>query len=95
MRIDEGLKVIVLGNSDLIDYCNKVGISLKMLKNCNVEKMGNSYVFVLSRDFPKSKQMIPLDLDIASQPDIVLFMEYSKGGLIFKTTDKTSRVLNI
>ena len=59
--------------------------------------MGNTYVFVLSKDnIEQSNLIIPLDIDMDSQPDIVLTMEVEpEGSIKLNTTDKTVRLLNI
>lgn len=41
----------------------------------------------------KSTQIIPLDVDLATQPDPVLQIEVNGDELQFHTTDKTSRIL--
>lgn len=95
MRLSENSKFLVCGNVKLLDYCTKVGISIDKLKKCNIEKMGNCYVFVLSKENkPKSSNMIPLDIDLATQPDIVLTMEVNgEHDIRFETTQKTKRIL--
>lgn len=98
MRVGNSAKHLILGNVHLISYCNSVGIDINKLKQCNIEKMGDKYVFVLSKfNAPKSKSLIPLDVDIATQPDIVLIMDVDADNekVSFETTSKTIRVLNI
>ena len=95
MRLNESSKILVFGNINLIKYCNGAGISIDKLKRCNIEKMGNTYVFVLSKEnTPKSNLIIPLDIDIETQPDVVLTMEIqNEENIKFETTDKTLRLL--
>jgi len=97
MRLNNSSKTMVFGNINLIRYCHGAGISLDKLKKCNIEKMGNTYVFVLSKEnMPKSNSLIPLDVDIATQPDVVLTMEVlGEENINFGTTDKTLRILVI
>ena len=97
MRLSENSKFMVCGNVNLLRYCTESGISIEKLKQCNIEKMGNHYVFVLSKENkPKSKCMLPLDIDLETQPDIVLTMEIQGEDKVkFETTDKTVRVLSI
>lgn len=96
MRQNESSKAVIFGNIDLNRYCNNAGISLNKLRNCNIEKMGDMYVFVLSKDHPyKNSDDLPLAHDIDTQPDIVLTMEYiANEGFKFETTKYTRRVLN-
>ena len=96
MRLSDNSKLLVFGNIDLIKYCKSSGISLEKLKKCSIEKMGNNYVFVLSKNNNvKSSSLIQLDVDLDTQPDIVLIMEVTDGKFIeFKTTNKTLRILN-
>lgn len=95
MRLNNNSKLLVLGNIELIKYCSNSGISLDKLKKCNIEKMDNNYVFVLSKNTSiKSESLIQLDVDLDTQPDIVLIMEVNNGIFRFKTTDKTIRVLS-
>ena len=95
MRLNNASKTLVCGNVELLKKCNEAGISIDKLKKCNIEKMGKNYVFVLAKDNkPKSKCSLPLDIDIETQPDIVLIMEVTdENGIKFETTDKTRRVL--
>jgi hypothetical protein len=97
MRLNDASKTLVCGNIELLKKCSEAGISIDKLKKCNIEKMGKQYVFVLSKDNkPKSKCSLPLDIDIDTQPDIVLIMEVTDENKIqFETTDKTRRVLAI
>ena len=94
MRISNTLKTLVLGNVHLIEYCNSTGIGLSKLKSCNIERMDNLLVFTLEKENkPKSIQIIPLDIDLATQPDPVLQIEVNDDKLYFHTTGKTSRIL--
>ncbi len=82
-------KNILLGNIQLIDYCKNQRIDMRKLRNCNIEKMGNVYFFVLSKQCAKSS----LDNDIDSQPDVVLTMDVSDTDFQFSNTEWTERVL--
>lgn len=86
-----------MGNVTLLKHCEKIGVDISKFKKCNIERMGNMYIFVLSKEnVPKSTAAVPLDIDIASQPDIVLIMEPDENGkLTFRETDKTIRILNV
>jgi hypothetical protein len=97
MRLNMQSKALVCGNINLLKYCQSSGISIEKLKGCNIEKMGNNYIFVLSKENkPKSKSSLPLDVDIETQPDIILIMEVAEDETInFETTDKTVRVLAV
>lgn len=97
MRLNDASKTLICGNIELLKKCNEAGISIDKLRMCNIEKMGKKYVFVLSKDSkPKPKCDLPLDVDIDTQPDIVLIMEVTDENKIqFETTDKTKRVLAI
>ena len=97
MRLNETSKIMVYSNMHLLRYCKGAGISIDKLKKCNIEQMGNMYVFVLDRkNVPISKSLIPLDIDLETQPDIVLTMKIeSEDNIQINTTDKTIRVLNL
>ena len=96
MRLSESTKTIVNGNIELIKYCKSCGIDLNKLYACNIEHMGNHFVYGLSKNnLHKSKNELPLDIDIESQPDIVLIMTVEDGKLSFETTSATKRVLAI
>ena len=81
-------KNIILGNVQLIKYCEDQHIDLKKLSNCNIEKMGNTYFFVL----PKKNVRPVLENDIESQPDVVLTMDVSKTDFHFASTEWTEKV---
>lgn len=94
MRLSNTLKTLVLGNVHLIEYCDLTGIDVSKLKRCNIERMDNLLAFTLEKENkPKSTQIIPLDIDLATQPDPVLQIEVNGDKLNFHTTDKTSRIL--
>lgn len=96
MKLSEDMKRLVLGNIDLIKYCNQVGIDMEKLSKCRIEKMGTNYVFALSKEnVPVSKQLIPLDYDLDSQPDIVLILNFDNNVINFETFNETKRVLNL
>lgn len=96
MRLNESSKQILFGNIELIKYCRGAGVSIEKIKRCNIERMGDLYVFVLSKDNVKDLADKYLEYDIDTQPDIVLTMEYKDGkGFEFETTEFTKRVLNI
>lgn len=95
MRLGDCSKAVLMGNRDLLEYCNNVGISVSKLEMCNIEKMGETYVFVLSKNYNYPKPVL-LEHDIDTQPDIVLIMEYQgQKKFKFETTTHTRRVLNI
>ena len=96
MRLNESSKQILFGNIELIKYCRVAGVSIEKIKRCNIERMGDLYVFVLSKDNVKDLADKFLEYDIDTQPDIVLTMEYKDGkGFEFGTTEFTKRVLDI
>lgn len=82
-------KNIIMGNIQLINYCANHSISLAKLSDCNIEKMGNTYFFVLGRGI----KSVSMDNDIDTQPDVVLTMDVSSGDFIFNNTQWTSRVI--
>lgn len=94
MRLNKDAKSILFGNIYLLDYCNKSCIDMAKLKKCNIEVMGKNYIFVLSKeDAPISKQLLPLDMDLLTQPDVVLIAEVDGDKLMIQTTEKTMRVI--
>lgn len=86
---------MIFGNKDLIKFCNESGISMQKMRKCNIEKMGDIYVFVLSKNHGYGKDTY-LEHDLKTQPDVVLLMMYDGNNKFnFETTEKTERVLNI
>ncbi len=84
-------KNIIIGNIQLIEYCNAQHIDLNKLQNCNIEKMGNTYFFVLSK---RNVGDVSMDDDIDCQPDVVLTMDVTDSVFQFNNTDKTERIFN-
>lgn len=97
MRLIEKEKKMFMRNVDFIKYINSNPIDVEKLKKCNIEKMGGDYYIVLSKEnIPKSTCALPLDVDIASQPDIVLIASVNEqGALNIKETEKTKRILKL
>lgn len=94
MRVSDTLKTVVFGNKHLINYCESAKIDMFKLKKCNIERMDNTLVFTLDKESkPKSSQIIPLDIDLATQPDPVLQMEIDGDRIEFYKTDKTNRIM--
>lgn len=98
MRLNESSRRLAFGNIDLLKYCNSVCIDTHELEKCNIEKMGDMYVFVMSKKLEGiDTKTCLLEHDIATQPDIVLTMEYNKDkkSFEFETTEHTKRILKI
>lgn len=96
MRLNENHKRVICGNVEIIKFCSETGISVKRLTECNIEKMGDLYVFVLNKDKEyESQNILPLDIDMETQPDVVLTVDSSSNPLKIETTDKTQRLLCI
>lgn len=94
MKLSEDTKYLVLGNIELLNYCNKCGVDINKLRKCRIDKMGNSFVFGYPKDNPpKSKQLIPLDIDIATQPYVVLIVTVDDNRLNIETTKDTIQIL--
>ncbi len=74
------MKNLILGNVQLIEYCHNNDVDISMLKNCNIERMGDLFLFVLPQ-----KDLEPImDNDIATQPKIILAMDASLEKIQFK-----------
>lgn len=85
-----------MGNIELLNKCKELAVDINKLKKCNVEQMGNHYVFVLSKDNVSKQGRIPsLANDIETQPDIVLIMTVEDNKSTFETTEYTPRILRI
>lgn len=96
MRLNENHKRVICGNVEIVKFCSETGISVKRLTECNIEKMGDLYVFVLNKDKEyESQNILPLDIDMETQPDVVLTVDSSSNPLKIETTDKTQRLLCI
>ena len=93
MRLSNVIKTVVLGNVHLIKFCEASKIDMNKLQQCDIERIDNELVFTLDKvDKPKSTQVLPLDIDIATQPDPVLVMIVNEKEVKFSTTNKTHRV---
>lgn len=97
MRLSKEHKTVLFGNVDLLRFCKTSAIDLNKLKECNIEEMGHGvYVFTLSKnDKPLSNQLLPLDIDLMTQPDIVLIATVNNDKLEINTTTYTQRILTI
>lgn len=96
MRLNKNDKYILMGNIELLNKCKEMAVDINKLKKCNVEQMGNHYVFVLSKDnVPKQGRIPSLANDIATQPDIILIMTVEDNKSTFETTEYTPRILRI
>lgn len=95
MRLIDKEKKMFMRNIDFIEYINSKPIDVDKLNKCNIEKMGGDYYIVLSKDnIPKSTCALPLDVDIESQPDIVLIVSVNGDGTLdIQETGKTKRIL--
>ena len=87
--LSKACKVKIMGNKHLIEYCRNNGINTDKLKACNIEKMGDTFFFVLS----KGISYPTMDNDIDSQPDVVLTMEAKGDNFEFAKTDRTARII--
>lgn len=100
MRLAESTKLLILGNKELLKHCRKYNIDMSKLKQCSIEQMGNNFdtyfLFGLPKEnIPKSQCELPLDIDIASQPDVVLEVTVTNlGTIIIENTNKTVRILH-
>ncbi len=98
MRLSESSRKLAFGNIDLLKYCNSVCIDTNKLEECNIEKMGDLYIFVMSKNTNGiDTKTCLLEHDIATQPDIVLTMKYNKEKKTFEfeTTEYTKRILRL
>lgn len=95
MRLIDKEKKMFMRNVDFIKYIHSHPIDVEKLKKCNIEKMGGDYYIVLSKEnIPKSTYALPLDVDIESQPDIVLIVSVNEDGTLdIQETGKTKRIL--
>lgn len=92
MRLNENSKKEVLHNEGLIEYCKIVGINIEKLSKCNIEKVDNNYIFVLSKNTRYDTKTM-LEHDLETQPYIVLTMNYNgNNDYIFKTTEHTVKI---
>ena len=93
--LSKELTILINRNVELLKYCNEQNIDLEKLSQCYIEKMGNEFLFCLSKEnVPVSTQILPLDIDIATQPDVVLIIRVEGKSLFFETTEKTNRILH-
>lgn len=94
-RLNEKERAIAMTNAVLLNYCQNNSVNMDKLHRCQIESLGGDYYFVLDKDnAPKSKQLIPLDVDIATQPDVVLKLVYNGHRVEVETTEMTKRLLN-
>ena len=96
MRLNENHKRVICGNIEIVKFCSETGIDVKRLTQCNIEKMGGLYMFVLNKNVKsESQNLLPLDIDMETQPDVVLIVDSSSNPMKIETTDKTQRLLCI
>lgn len=98
MRLTENSKAVLLGNIELLKFINEHALDMDKIKQCNIETLGNNcYAFCMSKkDAPKSKYpWFPMDVDLATQPDIVLVMNVDDGKITIESTDKTRELLSL
>ena len=87
--LSDETKKVVLGNIQLLEFCKHQNIDIEKMKKCNIERMGDEFFFVMS----KNNGIEPsLENDIATQPDIVLIMHTSSEDFDFETTEWTSKI---
>lgn len=94
-RLNSKARAIAMTNSILLEFCRNNNIDMDKLHECQIESMDGDYYFTLTKDnAPKSKQLIPLDIDIATQPDVVLILKSEDGIKVeVETTEWTHRLL--
>ena len=80
---------ILFGNVQLLEYCKNHSIDMSKLHQCNVERMGSKYFFVMR----KKCDDVTLENDIDSQPDVVLTMDASSERFQFENTEWTKNVI--
>ena len=59
MRLNKNDKYIMMGNIELLNKCKELAVDINKLKKCNVEQIGNHYVFVLSKGNVPKQGRIP------------------------------------
>lgn len=45
--LNTSTKNVILGNIQLLNYCERQRINVAKLHNCNIERMDNKYFFVI------------------------------------------------
>lgn len=97
MRLSENSKAIILSNNYLLNFVNEHALDMSKIEKCNIESLGdNCYVFcMVKNNYPKSKQILPLDNDIATQPDIALIFNVDNGNISIESTNKTRELLSL
>ena len=87
--LSDETKKVVLGNVQLLRYCEQKNISINKLRKCNIERMDDKFFFVMT----KNNGIEPtLENDIATQPDVVLIMHTISKVFDFETTEWTSKI---
>lgn len=88
------LKTIILGNINLIEYCNKEGIDLDILKKCRIETINKQFFFALQKENAPKMPEGYFGCDLRTQPDVVLIMDVDEAGnFYFEQTEHTVRIL--
>lgn len=98
MRLTKNSKAVLLGNIELLKFINEHALDMDKIKQCNIESLGdNCYAFCMSKkNAPKSKcPWFPMDVDLATQPDIVLLMNVDDRVISIESTDKTRELLSL
>ena len=92
---------MIIDNIHILEYCQKEGIDLSILRQCNIEKMNikgmnEKFVFVLDKeDAPEIPEgSCGLEFDLDTQPDVVLVVEADdEGNITFEQFPQTHRIL--
>lgn len=93
--LSKELTKLIMGNLELLNYCNEHYVDLEKLAQCHIEKMGNEFMFCLPKEnVPVSSQILPLDIDIATQPDVVMILRVERKSLAFELTAESHRILH-
>ena len=91
IMLNPATKKVVLGNIQLLKYCEDQNIDISKLQSCRIERMDNIFYFCMAK-----KNVVPsMENDIASQPDIVLTMDVSQDEFEFEITKQTSMITSI
>ncbi len=82
-------KNIILGNVQLLNYCDNNNIDMQKLSDCDIERIGTRFIFVLRKNNNNLEPTLANDID--TQPDIVLTMEVENKNFVFSETEFTNR----
>ena len=92
MKLSQSHKRLIMDNIHILEYCNEEGIDIHKLHQCDIDREGDTFTFILN-DSPKlSKEFIGYNHN--NHPDTVLkVISHANGSILIQKTPKTFKLL--